>query len=451
MKQSSLSRLAAMHFAKLSSAFVLLASVATAQDLPNPVQPSDFPTVSADSVNLGRNLFFDPILSGNRNISCATCHHPSMGTSDDMSLSMGEGGEGLGQERRIVTTNAPKHRIPRNAPALFNIGASEFTVMFHDGRVQLDPDAPGGVRMPAGNELERPLPSALAGQTILPVLSGDEMAGQPGENDIADLTDAGKISGPDGAWAALAARVESIPEYRDSFIGLNGDQPLHITDIAKVLADFITFEFRATNSPFDQYLNGKDVLTEAQKRGMELFYSKAECATCHSGAFMTDHQFHALGLPQFGPGKNVPGTPYADHGRGAVSGDMADTYRFRTPSLRNISLTAPYGHNGAYTTLQAMVRHHLDPIRSLVNYDVTEARLHEGDLGENAFAAMNDTVELLNIAKAIEIVPVQLSGDELSDLMAFLGALTDPGSQNGRLGVPNAVPSGLAMDVTATD
>lgn len=437
-----------MHIAKLSGAFTIIASVAMAQDLPKPIQQSDFPSVSAESVMLGRKLFFDPILSGNRNISCATCHHPSLGTSDDMSLSMGEGGLGLGQKRRIVTSNAPRDRIPRNAPALFNVGAKEFTVMFHDGRVQLDPDAPGGVRMPAGNELERPLPSALSGQTILPILSGDEMAGQPGENDIADLTGDGKISGADGAWAALSARIEAIPEYRESFIWLNGDQPLHITDIAKSLADFITFEFRATNSPFDQHLNGKDVLTESQKRGMQLFYSKAECATCHAGAFMTDHKFYALGLPQFGPGKNVPGTPYADHGRGAVSGDEADTYRFRTPSLRNISLTAPYGHNGAYPTLQAMVRHHLDPIRSLVNYDVSQARLHEGELGGNEFAALDDSSELLNIAKAIEIIPVQLNDDELSDILTFLGALTDPGSHYGRLGVPGMVPSGLALDPT---
>ncbi len=217
---------------------------------------------------------------------------------------------------------------------------------------------------------------------------------------------------------------------------------MHITDIGKALADFITFEFRATGSPFDQHLRGQDVLTVAQKRGMDLFYGKAECSTCHSGPFQTDHQFHSIGLPQFGPGKDVPGKAYADHGRGAVTGDADDTYRFRTPTLRNISLTAPYGHNGAYPTLQAMVRHHLDPIRSLVNYDRGQARLHAGDFGEEEFAALDDSAEILAIAKAIEIVPVSLSDDEVSDILAFLGALTDPGSHYGRLGVPGMSPRG---------
>lgn len=435
-----------MRIAFLSGTFAILAPLAFAQNLPDPIRPTAFPTVSADSVMLGRKLFFDPILSGNQNISCATCHHPSLGTSDEVSLGMGEGGSGLGLTREIVTANAPRARIPRNAPALFNVGALEFTTMFHDGRVQLDPDAPGGVRMPEGNALERPLPSALAGQTILPILSADEMAGQVGENEIADLVDAGRTTGEDGAWSALAARIDAIPEYRDGFTWLNGDGPVHITDIARVLADFITFEFRASDSPFDRHLRGLDVLTVSQTRGMELFYGKAECTTCHSGPFLTDHQFHALGLPQIGPGKDVPGKPYADHGRGAVTGDQDDTYRFRTPSLRNVTLTAPYGHNGAFATLQAMLRHHLDPIRSLVNYDRAQARLHGGSLGGNDFAALDDSAEILAIAKSIEIVPVQLNDEEVSDILSFLGALTDPGSHYGRLGVPQMVPSGLPVD-----
>ncbi|MEM7189177.1 MAG: cytochrome-c peroxidase, partial [Pseudomonadota bacterium] len=75
---------------------------------------------------LGRDLFFDPILSGNRSVACATCHHPEFGTSDGVSLSIGDGGVGMGPERRVVAENLPEKRIPRNAQALFNLGYAEF-------------------------------------------------------------------------------------------------------------------------------------------------------------------------------------------------------------------------------------------------------------------------------------------------------------------------------------
>ncbi|MEN8934890.1 MAG: cytochrome-c peroxidase, partial [Planktotalea arctica] len=92
-----------------------VAGIASASDLPNPVLPSDFPTLDAEIVAIGRQLFFDPVLSGNDNIACATCHHPALGTGDAMSLSIGEGGLGLGRMREVVNGNAPKARIPRNA------------------------------------------------------------------------------------------------------------------------------------------------------------------------------------------------------------------------------------------------------------------------------------------------------------------------------------------------
>ncbi len=422
-----------------------LASTATAADLPNPILPSDFPTLDTETVALGRKLFFDPVLSGNDNIACATCHHPALGTGDAMSLSIGEGGLGLGRMREVVNGNAPKARIPRNAPALFNLGAREFSTMFHDGRVQINREAMYGIAMPEGRTLERPMASALAAQNILPILSHDEMAGHPGENAIADAIDAEEIHGPNGAWQLITNKVEAIEEYRMAFDWLIGqDTPLHITDIGNALSQFITYEFRATDSPFDQYINGKEgALNEQQLAGMELFYGAGNCASCHSGKFQTDHSFHAIGLPQFGPGKD---DAYADAGRGMITGVDEDKYRFRTPSLRNVTLSAPYGHNGAYTDLEAMVRHHLDPFEGLGNYDRRQAALHE--LGEAAkdWEPMEDLAEVLRIAMAAEIQPVELSDSEIEQLMAFLGALEDPISRHGRLGVPDRVPSELPLD-----
>lgn len=423
----------------------IASSAAFAKDLPPSVTPSDFAELDAEIVALGRQLFFDPVLSGNENIACATCHHPALGTGDAMSLSIGEGGTGLGRLREVVNGNAPKQRIPRNAPALFNLGAREFTTMFHDGRVQQDRNAMYGIRMPDGRTLERPVPSPLAAQNILPLLSHDEMAGHPGENPIADAIDAENIHGPDGAWALITAKIEAIEEYRMAFDWIIGsDTPIHITDIGTALSQFISYEFRATDSPFDMYLNGKeDYMTTDAIAGMEIFYGKGNCASCHSGKFQTDHGFHAIGLPQFGPGKD---DTYADAGRGMVSGDAADNYRFRTPSLRNVTLTAPYGHNGAYTELEAMVRHHLDPIEGLGSYDRKQAALHE--LGEAAedWKPMEDMAEVLRIALSTEIEPVDLSEAEIAQLMAFLKSLEDPISLNGRLGVPERVPSDLPLD-----
>ena len=436
-----------MRILSILSAAALCASTfgtaATAGPLPQPISDADFPTFDEEMVLLGRDLFFDPVLSGNKNIACATCHHPSLGTSDGMSLSIGEGGTGLGTKRRIVLDNKPKERIPRNAPALFNLGAREFSVMFHDGRVAVDRTAMYGIRMPEGRTLERPVMSPLAAQNILPVLSPNEMSGHPGENPVADAVAAERIHGPTGAWGILSARVDAIPTYNRRFAKL-GVSEVHITDIANALSSFITTEFRATDSPFDRFLNGQNAMSEDALAGMDLFYGKARCSTCHAGAFQTDHDFYAIGLPQLGPGKNAHAA-YADTGRGKVTGNPEDAYRFRTPTLRNVTQTAPYGHNGAYVDLEDMVRHHLDALKGLTSYDRSAARL-SSDIVANDFEAMEDMEEVIRIAEAIEIPDVTLSDAQVAQIMAFLDALTDDTVVSKGLGAPRRVPSGLPLD-----
>ena len=422
---------------------VVVAQGAQAGPLPQPITDQDFPQFDPLLIELGRDLFFDPILSGNRNIACSTCHHPTLGTSDAMSLSIGEGGIGLGNKRRVDQSNRPHARIPRNAPALFNLGAREFSVMFHDGRVARDRTAMYGIRMPDGRTLERPMPSALAAQNILPILSPDEMSGHPGENPVADAVAAERIHGPDGAWGILSARVADIPGYRDRFRTLGMDE-VHITDIGQALAAYITTEFRATNSPFDQFLRDGTPLADDAMAGMDLFYGKARCSTCHAGSFQTDHDFYAIGMPQLGPGKNAH-SPYADTGRGMITGNTADAYRFRTPSLRNIAQTGPYGHNGAYPTLEGIVRHHLNALDGLIKYDRANAVLTNG-LAVADFEALKDIDEVIRIAEAIEIADVELSDAEVAQIIAFLHALSDDGTSNVPLGAPSTLPSGLPLD-----
>jgi cytochrome c peroxidase len=430
---------------------MVFATSVGAGELPEPIADDMFAAFDFHTLELatiGRDLFFDPILSGNENIACSTCHHPSLGTSDAVSLSIGEGGDGLGEKRVDHSVNTPISRIPRNAPALFNLGAKEFSRMFHDGRVEANENAPFGVTMPAGRTLERVVTSPLVAQTMLPVLSDNEMAGHEGENEIADAVAAGKIRGEGGAWDLLAKRVEAIPAYRMALQRQIGtDRPLHYIDIAEALAAFISVEFRTSQSPFDAYLAGDSAaLNASEMRGMDLFYNEGGCDSCHSGSFQTDHEFHAIGIPQFGPGKNADRLTYGDSGRHIVTGADEDLFAFRTPSLRNIELSAPYGHNGAYSTLRDVVEHHLQPLRALAHYDLDKAVLHSVKFATDDTQAMNDLEELLRMAAAIELEPRYFAPADVDDLVAFLGALTDTRAEVSRLGVPSEVPSGLSTD-----
>jgi cytochrome c peroxidase len=378
-------------------------------------------------VMLGQLLFYDPILSGSQQVSCATCHHPRFGTGDGVSLSLGDGASGLGPDRAVDPDNPPEQRIPRNAPGLFNLGEAEFTVMFHDGRLEADPHLPSGIRTPLGESMAEGFESVLAAQAMFPVLSADEMAGHYSENPIAQAVRTGHLSLPGGAWDQIAERVAHIPDYRAQFDAILGESTeITFADIGNVIADFIAFEWRATDSPYDRHLAGADALSDAQQRGMDLFYGKAGCGTCHAGPFQTDHAFHAIAMPQLGPGKAARFETHArDEGRLRVTGAVEDAYAFRTPSLRNVVHTAPYGHAGAYRSLEAVVRHHLDPVASLYAYDRSEAILPVLD-GANDWRVMDDRDELAAIAEANDLEPAALTDTDVADILAFLEALTDP-------------------------
>ncbi|MEC8039796.1 MAG: cytochrome c peroxidase [Pseudomonadota bacterium] len=409
--------------------------------------PPVFRAVDPARAELGHLLFYDPILSGNRNVSCATCHHPRFGTSDGLSLGLGEGGIGLGPDRKVDASNPPEQRIPRNAPALFNLGAEEFSVMFHDGRLEADSDHPDGMRTPLGQEMLSGFDSVLSAQAMFPVLSGDEMAGHYSENEVSQSVRLGHLSLPGGAWDKIAARVVAVPEYRSRFDAVLGqDAAVSFTDISDVLADFIRVEWRADDSAFDRHMRGEAPMSAAAQQGMDLFYGKAGCGSCHSGWFQTDHGFHAIAMPQIGPGKAARFETHArDEGRMRVTGAAEDAYRFRTPSLRNITDTGPYGHAGSYATLEAVVRHHLDPVAGLMGYDPAQAVLAALD-GMDDQRILRDEAELAAIAEANELSPVDLSDVEVDAILSFLAALSDDGWRQGRMGVPETVPSGLPVD-----
>ncbi|MFK7871058.1 MAG: cytochrome-c peroxidase, partial [Roseobacter sp.] len=224
--------------------FSCCAGVAVAGDLPAPLGPDDFLNFDAGQAALGQQLFYDTILSGNENISCAHCHHPKFGTGDGLSLGIGEGGQGLGPDRTPGEgAQQIAKRIPRNAPGLWNLGAREISVMFHDGRLSVSPLFGNGFNSPAEEWLPTGFNSLLAAQAVFPMVAQFEMAGNPGENEVIGAVH-DRI---DAAWPILAKRVRSVPDYGAAFVAafdhIGAPKEVSIVEIANALAAFMALEW----------------------------------------------------------------------------------------------------------------------------------------------------------------------------------------------------------------
>jgi len=205
-----------------------------------------------------------------------------------------------------------------------------------------------------------------------------------------------------------------------------------------IASTFIGLEWQSFDSSFDDYLAGNsNAMSPAQTRGMRLFYGEAGCSACHSGPLLTDQKFHALALPPYGPGRTrlfdlLP----RDMGHLNESDDLLDRYRFRTPSLRNVELTGPYGHNGAYRELTRMVEHHLNPLDALSRWTMADASMPDVPwLVASDLLIQDDVREML-----------RLEPQAISDLVEFLHALTGKTVRETPLGRPDVVPSGLSVD-----
>ncbi len=393
---------------------------------PSPVRPA--------LVQLGQALTFDKILSGNRDISCATCHLPSFGTGDSRSLSVGQGGVGLGADRSHPTGVF----IPRNAPPLFNLGAMKH--LFWDGRVHLD-DA-GAVVTPAGRQVTPAMKrvfefGSISALGMFPVTNRAEMRADAG-NELAELpdTDMRKI------WRSLMGRLGAIPEYRQMFEAAYPGQrfaEMNFAHASNAIAGFIVDRMSFTNTPWDRFLGGEDnAMTPAQLEGARTFLT-LRCSICHSGATFSDEKFHNVAVAQIGPGQGNGDSRRDDFGRMNVTGRAEDRYRFRTTPLRNVELTAPYGHDGAILGLRDFVEHYSESDRKLQEFDPSplEAALR-GTLLPNAAAILAQRDTLLN--------GVVLTSELVDQLMAYMSALTDPAAHDLRRVTPDRVPSGLPVD-----
>ena len=393
---------------------------------PRPVRPA--------LVRLGQALAFDPVLSGPRTVSCSTCHLPEFGTGDGRSLSVGEGGNGAGPSR--VHPNGDF--IPRNAPALFNLGA--MTRLFWDGRVELLEQ--GQLRTPAGDQItpamERAFEfGAISALAMFPVTNRAEMRGGAG-NELAAIPDADLTE----IWAAVMRRLGAIPEYRrmfvDAYPGIAFDD-MTFAHASNAIAGFFVDKLTFTNSPWDRFLDGDDnALTPVQLEGASTFLA-LRCSQCHSGATLSNQEFHNVAVAQFGPGQGNGPSGRDDFGRMNVTGRVDDRYRFRTTTLRNVELTAPYGHNGAIGSLRGFVEHYSESDVKLRGFDqLTLEPGLRGSLLDNAEDILAQRDPLLD--------GVVLSDQLVDKLMAYMQSLTDESARNLKRLVPVRVPSGLPID-----
>jgi|GEM_PF-300132 len=396
------------------------------------------PPVSKALANLGRALAFDKILSGNKNISCLTCHDPGIGSDDDRHLSIGEGAVGLGEDR----VHPDDVFIPRNAPPLFNLHAMD--TMFWDGRVNLHNgvwDTPANANLsPDMIAVFQAGMGVVGAQAMFPVTSRREMRGVMGTNELATIRDDLFRE----QWSGLMVRLGAIPKYVKMFEKAYPGQDfadMTFAHAANALAAFEVKAFAATNTPWDRFLKGDNkALTLNQLKGAELFMGKGKCAACHSGAALSDLQFHNIALPQFGPGKGDGPFRDDDIGRGAET-TSADNYRFRTAPLRNVALTGPYGHAGQFEDLSDFVAHYIDPATSLQNYDISQI-----DAPLQTTLVPNTAAILANFNPAG--VNADITPEEVPLLVDFLHALTDPASLDMGDLKPKTVPSGLPVSET---
>ena len=400
---------------------------------------------SADKVELGRMLFFDPILSGNRDTSCATCHHPAFGMGDGRELSVGAGGRaGVGPEREL---GEGREHAPRNAPSILNLNDPAWKVQFWDGRVEVF--VSGSVRTPVTGAPPRGLDSVIAAQSMFPVLSRDEMRGERGDlgadgapNEIAAYYD----SEQSRIWNALMMRLLDEEGYRELFARAYPEtqlEALGFEHAANAMAAFEEQEFALVDSPWDRFLRGEDeALSDQAKRGAKLFFQEAGCARCHNGPLMSDQRFYNLAVPQLGPGKGADKP--LDLGRARVSMHPADNFKFRVPSLRHVAYTAPYMHNGAYATLEDAIRHHAEPEEMLRGYRAES--LKDAPLRETVqrSSSLQDRL-LATLSEELSAVP-ELTDEQVDDLKVFLVSCSDPAVERLDRLLPESLPSGLKVD-----
>lgn len=409
----------ALLFGGSSLGVVALALFAAAP--PSVSAPGSDPISQAE---LGRLLFWDPLLSGGKDVACATCHHPDFAYADGRALALGTRATGLGPDR-VDGSHGEIPVVKRNTPTILNV---VFNGLDRRGR-----GGPGGQGGGPGGRGGR----GDGGFTVLPAsLTAVDQARAPMFWDnrlhsleaqaLAPLAAREEMRGDafasDETVAAVVDRLRAVPEYVALFRGVFGEGTA--IDAAQLSGAIAAFErtLVTRGSAFDRFLAGDPAaLTPEQRRGLDAF-TRANCTACHRGPMLSDFRLHALGVKEH-PLLTVP-----DAGDGR--------FQFRTPSLRNVALTAPYMHNGTLGTLDEVVAF----------YDRGQSENPSVAAGGNGPGGRGGRGGPGGAAGGAPVVDPafrgvrRMSAAERNDIVAFLGALTDEGFDRA---IPARVPSGL--------
>jgi cytochrome c peroxidase len=237
-------------------------------------------------------------------------------------------------------------------------------------------------------------------------------------------------------------RLGAIGEYRGLFEAAYPGtkfKDMTFAHASNAIAGFIIDQFTFNHSPWDQFLAGNDkALTPRQLAGAQTFLT-LKCSLCHNGATFSDDQFHDVAVAQIGPGEGDGSSGHDDFGRMRVTGNAADKYLFRTTPLRNVELTAPYGHDGSIVSLRAFIEHYSDSDLKLLAYDPTQLEaLLQSTLQPNQADILAQRDPL--------IAGVVLTPDLVDQLMDYMSALTDNAARDLSRSTPDHVPSKLPID-----
>jgi cytochrome c peroxidase len=434
--------------------------------------------IDPDLADLGRNLFFDPILALRKDNSCAGCHAPQFGFADSQSIAIGI------RNNNVVGPGRSGPRNQRRSPTLLN--SAFFPALMWNARFFAPTADPfdnslgfvfplpeGMTRFPPGDNRFAHL---LAAQGHLPQTELVEMTGFAGVAGAGDIHESFyqfddgvgiAVPGPDESGfrnepirhrvlVELNANDNYLRLFARSFDEVLAGDPINFAMVGAAIAEF-ELTITLADAPVDQFARGKrNAMTLAEKRGAILFFGKARCVGCHQVSGYANEMFsdflnHNLGTPQIAPAFGLDtgnvhfDGPHEDEDFGAeqITRDPTDRYRFRTSPLRNIALQPTFFHNGCFTRLEDAVRHHLDVPLSLATYDPERAGV-DPDLALSK-ASIDDQLAGLDPRIA---EPLDLSGREFRDLVQFIRTgLLDDRSTPVRLMrlIPRELPSGLPL------
>jgi cytochrome c peroxidase len=388
--------------------------------------------------DIGRLLWFDTITGLNDDNTCAGCHSPTAGFGDTQSIAIGIENNGLVGPHRLGPRNM------RRSPIIIN-SAFYPHLMWNARFIALsgDPfDNSAGWLFPPPEGLSlSELPHLLTAQAFIPPTERTEVTGFDFPGDSHAIR------------AELLNRLNAIPEYRKLFgkvfPEVRAGRPITFEMFGLAIAEF-EFSLTFANAPIDRYARGQRyTLTEDEKLGALLFFGEARCVSCHrvsgeSNEMFSDFQNHVIAVPQIAPvwtNNQFDGVAAnEDFGREQVSGDSAHRYQFRTSPLRNVAVQPAFMHNGAFTSLEAAVRHHLDVYASVASYTPAAHNLAPDLIGP--IGPMDPVLARLDPLLA---TPIELSDEQFHQLLAFVEyGLLDPRArpENLRKLVPASLPSG---------